>query len=176
MEVRSMWDEFAERVFGSGCEVIRRESLALVAPEACDFLEGLAIAATPSGMAAFAAALPSDEVSVAPPLHWYGLTAAGIVCADLLVAETGSVVLVDDSLENRIVSMLSNKLVVISTIDRLVPTMREAGHWLDSLPGMPPYVVFMTGPSRTADIERSLTIGVQGPSQVLIVVTDGEPG
>jgi L-lactate dehydrogenase complex protein LldG len=36
------------------------------------------------------------------------------------------------------------------------------------------YVSFVTGPSRTADIERVLTIGVQGPKELYIVLINGE--
>jgi len=36
--------------------------------------------------------------------------------------------------------------------------------------GLPAYASLTTGPSRTADIERSLTIGVQGPNAVHVVV------
>jgi L-lactate dehydrogenase complex protein LldG len=34
------------------------------------------------------------------------------------------------------------------------------------------YISFITGPSRTADIERVLTIGVHGPERLIIVVVD----
>ena len=37
------------------------------------------------------------------------------------------------------------------------------------------YVGFITGPSRTADIERVLTIGVHGPSRFAIIAVDEEP-
>ena len=42
-------------------------------------------------------------------------------------------------------------------------------------PGFPSAISFITGPSRTAHIERVLTIGVHGPSRFVIIAVDEEP-
>ena len=60
----------------------------------------------------------------------------------------------------------------------LLPARRILGGLADVVPklrpGRAPYISFLTGPSRTADIERVLTIGVHGPSRLVVVVHDGD--
>ncbi|MSQ42257.1 MAG: hypothetical protein EXR65_04390 [Dehalococcoidia bacterium] len=95
--------------------------------------------------------------------------AVGIVRGALAVAETGSVLLIEPDLADRCVSMLSRALIQVVERGRVVES-------LDAVPGalaeagQPAYASLTTGPSRTADIERSLTIGVQGPHAVHVVV------
>lgn len=97
--------------------------------------------------------------------------AVGIVRGRAAVAETGSVLLFEDSLADRAVSMLSRTLIEVVTnadllpdLFALKPVLTPNGTWA------PRYAALVTGPSRTADIERSLTIGVQGPATVHVVV------
>ncbi len=99
---------------------------------------------------------------------------AGLSCAELAIAETGSVLLADNSLAARVVSMLTLTHFVIVSEHKLVPLLDEAGRLLQQLtktgPDQRHYISFVTGPSRTADIERTLTIGVQGPKALCVLV------
>ena len=95
----------------------------------------------------------------------------GIVRARAAVAETGSVLLVEESLADRAVSMLSSALIEVVALDDLVPDLFALRSLLvPEGAATPRYAALVTGPSRTADIERSLTIGVQGPAQVHVVL------
>jgi L-lactate dehydrogenase complex protein LldG len=95
----------------------------------------------------------------------------GIVLAQAGVAETGSLVLADDSLPPRLLSMLADVCVVLLRASSILPGLDEAGAFIDSLRSTGNrYISLVTGPSRTADIERVLTIGVQGPKALHIVV------
>jgi len=47
---------------------------------------------------------------------------------------------------------------------------------LHQLPQIPGFVGFITGPSRTSDIERVLTIGVHGPKQLVVIFVDDQEG
>jgi L-lactate dehydrogenase complex protein LldG len=98
----------------------------------------------------------------------------GLTTADLAVAETGSLVLASRPGKGRAVSLLPACHVAVLGADRLIATLDEAGVVLeawhaDDTPGSGANVVFVTGPSRTADIELTLTRGVHGPREVHVV-------
>jgi L-lactate dehydrogenase complex protein LldG len=98
----------------------------------------------------------------------------GLTTADLAVAETGSLVLASGTGKGRAVSLLPPCHVAVLGADRLIATLDEAGVVLeawhaDGTPGVGANVVFVTGPSRTADIELTLTRGVHGPREVHVV-------
>lgn len=90
------------------------------------------------------------------------------------VAETGTLV-VADSLTDRLVRMLSPVHVVILAATTVLPDLDATGALLHDLiggaSGQPArYITFITGPSRTADIEMSLTVGAHGPAELHIAV------
>lgn len=95
----------------------------------------------------------------------------------LAVAETGSLAGDCTTLESRLVSTLPPAHVAIVPASNIVATPGEAIEKLCSAAGRPPgYLSFITGPSRTADIERVLTIGVHGPERLYVILVDGEGG
>jgi L-lactate dehydrogenase complex protein LldG len=103
---------------------------------------------------------------------------AGLSGAELAIAETGSVLLADNALEARVVSMLTLTHFVLVREDRLVPMLDDAALILQQLSragsDQRHYISFVTGPSRTADIERTLTIGVQGPKTLCVIIVGDE--
>jgi len=105
---------------------------------------------------------------------------AGLSGAELAIAETGSVLLAENSLAARVVSMLTLTHFVLVSKDRLVPMLDDAAELLQQMTkagaDQRHYMSFVTGPSRTADIERTLTIGVQGPKALCAIVITEEKG
>jgi len=99
---------------------------------------------------------------------------AGLSGAELAIAETGSVLIAENTLEARVVSMLTLTHFVLVGQDKLVPMLDDAAVMLQQLArvgsGQRRYMSFVTGPSRTADIERTLTIGVQGPKTLCVIL------
>lgn len=93
-----------------------------------------------------------------------------VVDAALGIAETGSVVLVEPDPVGRRPSLLARTLVVALAEQNLVPSLDQAFAWIGRQSAGGSYVTTVTGPSRTADIERSLTIGVQGPSRLIVAL------
>jgi L-lactate dehydrogenase complex protein LldG len=98
--------------------------------------------------------------------------AVGIVRGALGIAETGSVMLVEERSEDRAVSMLSPVVIQVLDRDEVYPTLEVLLERLfHGFAGGPPtFASLSTGPSRTADIERSLTIGVHGPHEIHVVL------
>ncbi|HEV2109368.1 MAG TPA: LUD domain-containing protein [Thermomicrobiales bacterium] len=98
----------------------------------------------------------------------------GLSLARLAVAETGSVMLAESTLEDRGIGMLAVTQVVICPADKLVASLDDAVDALRAvaLQSGGGYATLVTGPSRTADIERVLTVGVQGPARVAVLFVD----
>lgn len=97
-----------------------------------------------------------------------------IVAGELAVSETGSVLVTEHDLGDRVVTMLCQRLVQVVPATAVVDRLEDVAAWLAARGGQAGFASLMTGPSRTADIERSLTIGVQGPDEVDVIVLVGE--
>jgi L-lactate dehydrogenase complex protein LldG len=98
----------------------------------------------------------------------------GLSLAHLAVAETGSALLAEPSLEDRSVGMLTLAQAIVCPTSALAPTLDEAVPLLREIALRPggSFSTLVTGPSRTADIERVLTVGVQGPGVVMVLFVD----
>jgi L-lactate dehydrogenase complex protein LldG len=95
----------------------------------------------------------------------------GITECDALVAQTGSVLVTSRSAGGRALSVLPPHHVVLARRDQLVPDLPEAFTFLQRKysAGYPSFVSFITGPSRTGDIERILVLGAHGPKKLTII-------
>lgn len=96
---------------------------------------------------------------------------AGITWADGAVASTGSVLLRAGSGQGRSVSLLPPVYFVLVRADEIAVTRGELLRKLTaSGKPMPSAATFVTGPSRTADIEMDLAVGVHGPGRVTAII------
>ena len=95
---------------------------------------------------------------------------AGITSAQAGIAETGTLVL-DSSVErNRLVSLVPPVHIAILDASRIYQTLGETLTALQSGEEVSPAITFITGPSRTADIELTLAIGVHGPQELYVII------
>ncbi|HEX6280007.1 MAG TPA: lactate utilization protein [Pyrinomonadaceae bacterium] len=95
---------------------------------------------------------------------------AGITGTQLAIAETGTLVLRSSSEAHRLVSLVPPVHICLVSAADIVPTMFEA---LDELKDVvDPAITFVTGPSRTSDIELTLAIGVHGPKRLIVTLID----
>ena len=98
----------------------------------------------------------------------------GISGVEFGIAETGSVFQDGGAIATRLVTILPPLNVVFLPSANIVPGITEAFDIISQSFDRG-YVGFITGPSRTADIERVLTIGVHGPSRFAIIAVDETP-
>jgi L-lactate dehydrogenase complex protein LldG len=96
---------------------------------------------------------------------------AGVTECDALIAQTGSVLVTSRSAGGRALSVLPPHHVVLARREQLVADLPAAFELLkekyaDNYPSM---ITFITGPSRTGDIERILVLGAHGPKKLTIL-------
>jgi len=96
---------------------------------------------------------------------------AGITTCECLVAQTGSI-LVSSERGGRALSILPHAHVVVAAVEQVVPTLADALAVVrERHAAAPPSMLsFITGPSRTGDIERILVLGAHGPKQLLVIL------
>jgi L-lactate dehydrogenase complex protein LldG len=105
-----------------------------------------------------------------------GKIQTGLTLADWGVAETATLVLDSTSEDVRIATMLSETHVAVLPRSRIKSDIMELESELsESMKSAPRYLSFISGASRTADIERVLTIGVHGPQELHLLILDDEP-
>jgi len=100
----------------------------------------------------------------------------GLTVADWGIAETATLVQSSGSEDLRIATMLSEIHVAVLPHSRIVPDAMALEEELNRLMitgGS--YLAFISGASRTADIERVLTIGVHGPQELHLLLLEEEP-
>jgi L-lactate dehydrogenase complex protein LldG len=94
-----------------------------------------------------------------------------LTVADWGIAATGTLVLNSGSEDLRLATMLAETHVAVLPLSRLRPDSLALEDEMQRLMASPPsYLAFITGASRTADIERVLTIGVHGPGELHILL------
>jgi len=101
---------------------------------------------------------------------------AAITSCKSLVARTGAIVMTTAQQGSRTVSAYAPVHICIAYVDQLVYDTRDALRLLKTEYGnnLPSFVTFAAGPSRTADIEKTLVIGVHGPKEVYLFLIDAK--
>ena len=94
----------------------------------------------------------------------------GITTAQAAIAETGTLVLDSSAEQNRLVSLVPPVHIAILNASRIYATLGETLAALQANGEVSPAITFITGPSRTADIELTLAIGVHGPQELYVII------
>jgi L-lactate dehydrogenase complex protein LldG len=97
----------------------------------------------------------------------------GFTVADYGIGETGSLVIDSSSEELRLATMVSEIHVAVIPKSRIRATTEDMYDELKAFQSRKPnYLAFVTGASRTADIERVLALGVHGPLELHILILE----
>lgn len=94
----------------------------------------------------------------------------GLTTADLAVAETGTLALLARPGQGRAVSLLPPVHIALLAADDIVLELGELFERVSARGDLPSALTFITGPSKTGDIELILTVGVHGPAALHVVV------
>jgi L-lactate dehydrogenase complex protein LldG len=143
--------------------------LALVGPRRLLAWEDAAL--PPSLAAALARLPPGQRIAPCAPLAEQASAEVGLTACDAAIAETGSLLLASAPGRPRTASMLPACHIAVVRDGDLHATLHGA---LAAVRAAHPHASGLhqiTGPSRTADIELKLTLGVHGPGQVIVVLS-----
>ena len=124
-----------------------------------------------------ARSLAVGELQICPPVSELFSYDVGVTMAQAAIAETGTLVLESEKERHRLVSLLPPVHIAVVRSDAICLTIGDA---LKRLRGrekqeMSRAITFITGPSRTADIELTLTVGVHGPKELYVIILDKAP-
>jgi len=142
----------------NGSDVIQIDSLERLSSILTERFQGRSIASS---------IIPSNiHVDVHTPIEVIEKVDVAVLSANFGVAENGALLLKEESMMNRSLPFLCEHLVLVLPENKLCYDMHEA---CASVPG-DDYVVFISGPSKTADIEQSLVIGAHGPKTLTVAL------
>jgi L-lactate utilization protein LutC len=117
-----------------------------------------------------------EKVSVSPSAAELFEYDVGISTAQAAIAETGTLMLDSEAERHRVVSLVPPVHIAIVDADNICLTLGEALAAAKQASELSPTITFITGPSRTADIELTLAIGVHGPQELFVIVNEGGGG
>jgi L-lactate dehydrogenase complex protein LldG len=101
---------------------------------------------------------------------------AGIVEADYAVASSGTLVFVPTPARPRSLSLVPPTNVTFLRVERILPDLAALMSTLESSVVADNPIAFVTGPSRTADIEKRLVKGVHGPKALYVILVSSTDG
>ena len=117
-----------------------------------------------------------DDMQISCPHDDLATCDASITSCEFLVARTGTIVLSAAQESGRTVSVYAPIHICIAYTDQLVYDIRDALQLLREKyqHQFPSLITLATGPSRTADIEKTLVVGVHGPKEVYVFLVDSK--
>ncbi|MGH9904108.1 MAG: LutC/YkgG family protein [Pyrinomonadaceae bacterium] len=113
-----------------------------------------------------------DEITVTPGVSDLFSYDVGISAAQMAIAETGTILLESEAERHRLVSLVPPVHIAIVNGANIFLTLGEALTEISRPGELSRTITLITGPSRTGDIELTLTIGVHGPLELYVIVNN----
>lgn len=177
------WNEFSTRASAVSAEVFRVKTVAEARGVISELVKSASAKkavmtenpyANAAGLIELFRSLDVEVYTETPDIRTHCDTADfGISAVEFGIAETGSLCQDATAIEDRLVSTLPPVHIAFFNSNYILPSVEAA---VEIISGVfeRGYLSFITGPSRTADIERVLTIGVHGPCRLVIIAVDEE--
>jgi L-lactate dehydrogenase complex protein LldG len=120
------------------------------------------------------AEIKADEIATCPTASDLFGFDVGVTSAQAAIAETGTLVLESERERHRVVSLLPPVHIAIINASDICLTLGDALAHVRRIgvSDFSPTITFVTGPSRTADIELTLAIGVHGPKELYVIIIE----
>ena len=101
---------------------------------------------------------------------------AGITYCEYLIARLGSIMITSRQTSGRRLNVFPENHIVIAYTSQIVPDLKDALKNIKEkyINNMPSLISVITGPSRTADIEKTLVMGAHGPKELYVFLIDEE--
>lgn len=177
-----MFDMFKAKAEAAGCEVVRVATRAAALDCILQSMRDEGISDAPGRRAVWAESsfldgIDRQELARQVPGLTFEVTREsakeariGVTQMNWGIANTGTLAQDSSAVEQRLASALtSTHIALVGTMD-IVPDLPSLMIRLH--PSRSSYIALITGPSRTADIERVLAIGVHGPERLVVVCVD----
>ena len=139
-------------------------------------VDGLAGALAGRGISIDHGSIPREPAARAARLQALAEYSVGVTGADALLAESGSVVVTSGPGRPRLASLLPPVHITVARPRRLYLSLEHLLAAEPALGSAGSNFVAISGPSRTADIEMTLTRGVHGPGEVHVIIVEGISG
>ena len=107
---------------------------------------------------------PIDDPHMLSTLDWT------IARGEFMVAENGAIWIDGKTLPHRVLLFIAQYLAIVVSADQIVSNMHQAYDRIEGFDN--PFGIFVSGPSKTADIEQSLVLGAHGCRKLQVFVVD----
>jgi len=104
----------------------------------------------------------------------FEMAEVGITLCEALIARNGSVMVSNQNAAGRRLSIFPHHHIVIARTGQMVMDLKDAFKIIKNKYGsqIPSMISTITGPSRTADIEKTLVLGAHGPKELFVFLID----